>query len=132
MKENWLMSVAELTAKNSYCKRSKVGAVLAKEERIIATGWNGTPSKWENECEENDTTNKAVIHAEANAILWSAKEGRETKGATLFVTLSPCYECAKMIIQAGIAEVIYLTEYRDAKPINLLEKNNVRIRQHKA
>ena len=123
------MSVAELTAKNSYCKRSRVGAVLAKEERIISTGWNGTPSKYDNECEENDVTNKAVIHAEANAILWSAKEGRSTKGATLFVTLSPCYECVKMIIQAGIIEVVYLDEYRDPAPISMLRKNNIKVWQ---
>ena len=130
MKDAWLMNVAILTAKNSYCKRSQVGAVLAKDNRIISTGWNGTPSKYDNECEENDVTNKSVIHSEANAILWSAREGRSTKGAILYVTLSPCYECTKMIIQAGIEEVVYLEEYRDAAPIRMLKKNNVKVRQY--
>ena len=126
------MDVAILTANNSYCKRSKVGAVLAKDSRIISTGWNGTPSKYDNKCEENDVTNKAVIHAEANAILWSAREGRSTKGTVLYITLSPCYECSKMIIQSGIEEVIYLEEYRDKAPIEMLRKNNVKIRQLKS
>ena len=126
-----LMETAKVWAKESHCKRNQVGAVITKESRIISTGYNDMPSGMENICEENGISKKEVIHAEANAILFAAKNGISTKGSTLYLTLSPCIECAKMIIQAGIKEVVYLTEYRDISGIELLKKCNISIQKYK-
>ena len=102
------LAMAEIWAQNSYCKRRKVGALLVKDRTIISDGYNGTPSGFENICEdENGVTKPYVLHAEANAITKVAKSGNSSEGATLFVTASPCAECAKLIIQAGISRVVY-------------------------
>uniref|UniRef100_UPI0040273628 dCMP deaminase family protein n=1 Tax=Candidatus Cryptobacteroides bacterium TaxID=3085639 RepID=UPI0040273628 len=107
------LRMAQIWAENSYCKRRKVGALLVKNNMIISDGYNGTPSGFENICEdENGVTKPYVLHAEANAITKVAKSGNSSEDATLYVTASPCIECAKLIIQAGIKRVVYRDEYR--------------------
>ena len=106
------LEMAEIWAQNSYCKRRKVGALLVKDNMIISDGYNGTPSGFENVCEENGVTKPYVLHAEANAISKVAKSGNNSAGATLYVTASPCIECSKLIIQSGIKRVVYRDEYR--------------------
>ena len=107
------LEMAQVWAKNSYCKRRQVGALIVKDRMIISDGYNGTPSGFENVCEdENGITKPYVLHAEANAISKVAKSGNSSEGATLYVTASPCMECAKLIIQAGIKRVVYMDEYR--------------------
>lgn len=124
-----LMRTAELWGEQSKCNRRKVGAVIAKESRIISTGYNGTPSGFfPDECEENGITKPIVIHAEANAILFAAKNGISTKDCTLYVTLSPCIECAKMILQSGIKRLVYKEDYKDLSGIMLL-KNYIEVQK---
>ena len=106
------LEMASVWAQNSYCKRRKVGALLVKDRMIISDGYNGTPSGFENICEEDGVTKPYVLHAEANAITKVAKSGNSSEGATLYVTASPCLECSKLIIQAGIKRVVYRDEYR--------------------
>ena len=102
------LEMAEVWARNSYCKRRQVGALLVKDNMIISDGYNGTPAGFENICEdENGVTKPYVLHAEANAITKVAKSGNNSCGATLYVTASPCLECSKLIIQAGIRRVVY-------------------------
>lgn len=136
----YFMDVALRTAENSYAIRSKVGAVLVCDNRIIATGWNGTPAGFDNCCEEkyvkgpssNDIglkTKATVIHAEANAIYFCAKHGISTEGAILYITLSPCATCALALIQAGIKEVYYLEKYRDDTGLRILQQANIKIEQ---
>ncbi len=118
--------MAQIWAKNSYCKRRQVGALLVKERMIISDGYNGTPSGFENECEDdNNCTKPYVLHAEANAITKVAKSGNSSDGATLYVTSSPCVECAKLIIQAGIKRVVYCDEYRNTDGIELLQRAGI-------
>ena len=120
------LEMAQIWAKNSYCRRRQVGALLVKGRMIISDGFNGTPSGFENECEdENNCTKPYVLHAEANAITKVAKSGNSSDGATLYVTSSPCMECAKLIIQAGIKRVVYCDEYRNADGLALLERAGV-------
>ena len=121
------MNIALEIAKASYCKRAKVGAVLVKNDNIISFGYNGTPSGFDNncECENEDKTNMNVIHAEANVITKCSKSTYSSLESTLYLTLSPCYECSKLIIQAGIKEVVYLTQYRNISGIELLKKANI-------
>ena len=117
------MQVADLISTNSYCNRSKVGAVLVKDNRIISMGYNGTPVGMDNECEDREGNTKSIVmHAEINAILYAAKVGIPTEGCTLYVTLSPCVECAKAIIQAGIKTVYYKEQYRNIDGLTLLDK----------
>ena len=124
------LEMAEVWAQNSYCKRRKVGALLVKDRTIISDGYNGTPSGFENICEdENGVTKPYVLHAEANAITKVAKSGNSSEGATLFVTASPCAECAKLIIQAGIRRVVYRDAYRLADGIDLLARAGVEVEQ---
>lgn len=149
------MEIARIWAKNSYAKRKKVGAIIVKDGQIISDGYNGTPSGFENECEtiepcdvtkENCTslfgvqncdlcpyhkvkTKPYVLHAEANAILKVACSNNSTEGATLFCTMSPCLECAKLIIQSKIAEVYYDELYRDDSGIKLLERAGIICKQ---
>ena len=104
------LEMAEIWARNSYCKRRQVGALLVKDNMIISDGYNGTPSGFENVCEENGVTKPYVLHAEANAISKVAKSGNSSLGATLYVTASPCIECSKLIIQSGIKRVVYKDE----------------------
>lgn len=120
------MDMAAVWAKNSYCKRRQVGALLVKDRMIISDGYNGTPSGFENVCEdENGVTKPYVLHAEANAISKVAKSGNNSAGATLYVTASPCIECAKLIIQAGIRRVVYRDEYRLTDGVDLLRRAGV-------
>ena len=124
------LEMAEVWAQNSYCKRRKVGALLVKDRTIISDGYNGTPSGFENICEdENGVTKPYVLHAEANAITKVAKSGNSSEGATLFVTASPCAECAKLIIQAGIRRVVYRDAYRLTDGIDLLERAGIEVEQ---
>ena len=120
------MRMARIWAENSYCKRRRVGALIVKDKMIISDGYNGTPSGFENLCEdENNVTKPYVLHAEANAITKIARSGNNSDGATLYVTTSPCIECAKLIIQAGIRRVIYGEKYRIEDGINLLKRANI-------
>jgi dCMP deaminase len=122
------IQMARVWAKNSYCKRRQVGALLVRERMIISDGYNGTPSGFENECEdENGNSKPYVLHAEANAITKVAKSNNSSDGATLYITDSPCMDCAKLIIQAGITRVVYGDEYRITDGINLLEKAGIEI-----
>ena len=120
------MRMAKIWAENSYCKRRRVGALIVKDKMIISDGYNGTPSGFENVCEDgNNVTKPYVLHAEANAITKIARSGNNSDGATLYVTTSPCIECAKLIIQAGIRRVIYGEKYRIEDGINLLKRANI-------
>mgnify|MGYP002623792437 CR=1 FL=1 len=121
------LEMAEIWAKNSYCKRRQVGALLVKDNMIISDGYNGTPSGFENVCEENGVTKPYVLHAEANAISKVAKSGNSSFGATLYVTASPCIECAKLIIQSGIKRVVYKDEYRLTDGIDLLTRAGIEV-----
>ncbi|MCE5205496.1 MAG: dCMP deaminase family protein [Porphyromonadaceae bacterium] len=120
------MRMAFIWAENSYCKRRKVGALLVKDKMIISDGYNGTPSGFENICEdEHNVTKPYVLHAEANAITKVARSNNSSEGATLYVTSSPCIECAKLIIQAGIQRVVYADAYRLSDGIELLQRANI-------
>ena len=120
------MRMAFIWAENSYCKRRKVGALLVKEKLIISDGYNGTPSGFENVCEdEQDTTKPYVLHAEANAITKVARSNNSSEGATLYVPSSPCIECAKLIIQAGIKRVVYADVYRLSDGVDLLKRAEI-------
>ena len=118
---------AQIWAQNSYCKRRKVGALLVKDRMIISDGYNGTPSGFENICEEDGVTKPYVLHAEANAITKVAKSGNSSEGATLYVTASPCLECSKLIIQSGIKRVVYRDEYRLTDGIDLLRRAGIEV-----
>ena len=123
------MRMARTWAENSYCVRRKVGALLVKDQMIISDGYNGTPSGFENVCEdENNVTKPYVLHAEANAITKIARSGNNSDGATLYVTTSPCIECAKLIIQAGIKRVVYGEKYRIEDGIRLLERAGIELK----
>ena len=122
------IQMASIWAQNSYCKRRQVGALLVKDRMIISDGYNGTPSGFENVCEdENDVTKPYVLHAEANAISKVAKSGNSSDGATLYVTASPCVECAKLIIQSGITRVVYRDEYRLTDGVDLLRRAGIEV-----
>lgn len=124
------LQMADIWSQNSYCKRRQVGALLVKDQMIISDGYNGTPSGFENVCEDEDNTTKPyVLHAEANAITKVAKSGNSSEGATLYVTSSPCLECSKLIIQAGIKRVVFTESYRLEDGINLLKRANIDIKQ---
>jgi dCMP deaminase len=120
--------MAQIWAENSYCKRRQVGAIIVKDKMIISDGYNGTPSGFENICEDdNGLTKPYVLHAEANAITKIARSGNNSDGATLYVTSSPCIECAKLIIQAGIKRVVYSEEYRLTDGIDLLRRAGIEV-----
>ena len=122
------LEMASVWAKNSYCTRRQVGAILVKDRMIISDGYNGTPAGFENVCEdENGVTKPYVLHAEANAITKVAKSSNSSLGATLYVTASPCMECAKLIIQAGISRVVYLEEYRITDGVDLLRRAGIQV-----
>ena len=124
------LKMADIWAQNSYCKRRKVGALIVKEKMIISDGYNGTPSGFENICEdENNVTKAYVLHAEANAITKVAKSNNSSQDATLYVTSSPCIECAKLIIQAGIKRVVFSENYRVEAGIKLLKRAKIEIKQ---
>ena len=122
------IKMAEIWAGNSYCKRRQVGALLVKDRMIISDGYNGTPSGFENICEdENGVTKPYVLHAEANAITKVAKSGNSSQDATLYVTAAPCIECSKLIIQAGIKRVVYKDEYRLTDGVDLLRRAGIEV-----
>lgn len=122
------LRMAKIWAENSYCQRRKVGALVVKDKAIISDGYNGTPSGFENVCEdENNVTKPYVLHAEANAITKLARSTNSGEGATLYVTASPCIECAKLIIQAGIRRVVYGEKYRLDDGIRLLQRAGVEV-----
>lgn len=124
------LKMAIIWSQNSYCKRRQVGALLVKEKMIISDGYNGTPSGFENICEdENNHTKPYVLHAEANAITKVAKSNNSSDGATLYVTSSPCLECSKLIIQAGIKRVVFTESYRLDDGINLLKRAKIEVEQ---
>lgn len=124
------LAMAGIWAQNSYCKRRQVGALLVKNKMIISDGYNGTPSGFENECEDEKNVTKAyVLHAEANAITKVARSNNSSDGATLYVTSSPCIECSKLIIQAGIVRVVFSETYRMEDGINLLKRAGIEVVQ---
>ncbi len=120
--------MARIWGQNSYCRRRKVGALLVKDKMIISDGYNGTPSGFENICEDDaGVTKPYVLHAEANAITKVAKSNNSSNGSTLYVTASPCLECAKLIIQSGIKRVVYGEMYRIDDGIRLLQRAGVEV-----
>ncbi|KAA0127908.1 dCMP deaminase family protein [Chryseobacterium sp. SN22] len=124
------LKMAQEWAKLSYCKRKQVGALIVKDRMIISDGYNGTPSGFENCCEDNEgRTHWYVLHAEANAILKLAASTQSAEGATLYLTLSPCKECSKLILQAGIARLVYINEYSDDDGISFLRNHQIEIEQ---
>lgn len=117
------MAMALAVSTLSHCKRSQVGAILKKDGNVISMGYNGTPSGMDNCCEdEHNRTKSSVLHAEMNAIIKAAKTGNSVQDSTLYVTLSPCIECSKYILQSGIKRVVYLQEYRDMSGVELLNQ----------
>jgi dCMP deaminase len=124
------LEMATIWAKNSYCIRRQVGALIVKGRMIISDGYNGTPSGFENICEDEEGKTKAyVLHAEANAITKVAKSNNSSEGSTLYITASPCVECAKLIIQAGIKRVVYLDQYHNTDGLAILERANIIVDQ---
>ena len=122
------LQMARVWAENSYCVRRKVGALIVKDNMIISDGYNGTPAGFENICEDDmGKTKPYVLHAEANAITKIARSNNSSEGATLYVTASPCIECAKLIIQAGIKRVVYSEKYRLEDGLELLRKANIEV-----
>ena len=120
------LRMARIWAENSYCLRRQVGAIIVKDKMIISDGFNGTPSGFENICEdENGNTKAYVLHAEANAISKVAQSNNSSDGATLYVTTSPCIECSKLIIQSGIKRVVYNEKYRITEGLDLLQRAGV-------
>jgi dCMP deaminase len=122
------LEMARIWAQNSYCQRRQVGALVVKQGMIISDGYNGTPSGFENVCEDdNGVTKPYVLHAEANAITKLARSSNNSDGATIYITASPCIECAKLIIQAGIRRVVYGEKYRLTDGIDLLERAGIEV-----
>ena len=120
------LEMAKIWGQLSHCKRKKVGAIIVKDRMIISDGFNGTPSGFENICEDEEYDTKwYVLHAEANAILKVASSTQSCKGATLYITLSPCRECSKLIFQSGIIRVVYSKEYKDSSGLDFLRKAGV-------
>ena len=122
------LKMASEWAKLSRCKRKKVGALIVKDNMIISDGYNGTPTGFDNCCEDEDGTTKwHVLHAEANAILKVASSTQSSKGATLYITLSPCKDCSKLILQSGIKRLVYANAYKDDEGVEFLKKANIEI-----
>ena len=122
------LRMAKIWAENSYCVRRQVGALVVKDKMIISDGYNGTPSGFENICEDdNNVTKPYVLHAEANAITKLARSNTNSDGATIYITASPCIECAKLIIQAGIKRVVYGEKYRLTDGIELLQRAGIEL-----
>lgn len=127
------LRMAGIWSENSYCRRRKVGALIVKEQMIISDGYNGTPSGFDNVCENDEgMTFPYVLHAEANAITKVARSNNSSEGSTLYVTDSPCMECAKLIIQAGIRRVVFSRLYRITDGIELLKKAGVEVEQYES
>jgi len=125
------LRMAKIWSENSYCERRKVGALIVKDKMIISDGYNGTPSGFENICEDDTNKTKSyVLHAEANAITKIAASNNSSNGSTLYVTDSPCLECAKLIIQSGIKRVVFSKKYRLEDGINLLKRAGIIVIHH--
>jgi len=132
---DYYMKIAEVTSTLSYAKRLQVGAVIVKDNQILATGYNGMPSGWENICEVPDDkgilkTKPEVLHAETNAIAKVAQSTESSQGSTLFCTHAPCIECAKLIYQSGITTIYYKEQYRDDSGVNFLKLSGVNVHQY--
>jgi dCMP deaminase len=124
--DNAYMNMAEEWAKLSHCTRKNVGALIVKDKMIIADGYNGSPSGFPNECENDEgETHWYVLHAEANAITKLARSNNSAEGSTLYITLSPCRECAKLILQAGIKRVVYKSAYKDTSGVDFLIQSSI-------
>lgn len=124
------LKMAKSWSSLSHCTRKKVGAIIVKDDMIISDGYNGSPSGFDNNCEdENGDTHWYVLHAEANAILKVAKSTNNCKGATLYLTLSPCKDCSKLVLQAGISRVVYEMDYKDTSGIEFLREANIEVTQ---
>ena len=122
------LKMAKIWAENSYCKRRQVGALIVKDQMIISDGYNGTPSGFENICEdENNQTKPYVLHAEANAITKVAASNNNSTGATIYITSSPCIECAKLVIQAGIKRVVFSEKYHTEEGVSLLGRAGIKV-----
>lgn len=122
------LEMARIWSQNSYCERRKVGALMVKDRMIISDGYNGTPRGFENVCENEDGHTKSyVLHAEANAITKVARSNNSSEGATIYITASPCIECAKLIIQSGIVRVVYSDDYRLQEGIELLQRAGIQV-----
>ena len=129
--DNVYLGMAKELAKLSYAERAKVGCLIVNSGgQIVSQGYNGTPSGFDNCCEEENVTKHEVLHAESNAISKCAKWGGSTDGSTQYFTMSPCFECAKLIIQAGIKRVVYIELYRDTSGVDLLEKAGIEVNQY--
>jgi|TARA_B110000444_G_C18690656_1_gene524115 dCMP deaminase len=125
--DNAYMRMAEEWAKLSHCTRKNVGALIVKDRMIIADGYNGSPSGFPNACENAEgTTHWYVLHAEANAITKLARSNNSAEGATLYITLSPCRDCAKLILQSGISRVVYKAAYKDTSGVDFLKKSSIK------
>ena len=123
------LRMARIWSENSYCVRRQVGALVVKDKMVISDGYNGTPSGFENVCEdEHNVTKPYVLHAEANAITKMARSSNNSEGSTLYVTASPCLECSKLIIQAGIKRVVYGEDYRLSDGLDLLRRANIEVK----
>ena len=132
--DKYFMGVAKLTAQLSHARRTKVGAVATKDNRIISVGFNGTPHTFDNNCEDelpdgSLVTKNIVVHAEMNVLCFCAKTEIESEGATIYLTLSPCANCALAMIQSGIKRVVYLEKYRDTSGIKILEQAGIKVEQ---
>lgn len=121
------LRMAQIWSENSYCERRKVGALIVRDNMIISDGFNGTPSGFPNICEENNITFPYVLHAEANAITKVARSNNSSEGSTLYVTASPCMECSKLIIQAGIKRVVFSDLYRIQDGLDILRKAGIEV-----
>ncbi|WP_439183068.1 deoxycytidylate deaminase [Carboxylicivirga taeanensis] len=122
------LAMARIWSQNSYCNRRQVGAIIVKDKMIISDGYNGTPSGFENECEDcNNKTKPYVLHAEANAITKVARSNNSSDGSTLYVTASPCIECSKLIIQSGIKRVVFAEKYHNTDGLDLLTRANIEV-----
>lgn len=135
--DNYFMGVAKLTAQLSHARRTKVGAVVTKDNRIISVGYNGTPGRgFDNNCEDELSdgtlvTKNIVVHAEMNALCFCARTEIESEGATIYLTLSPCASCALAMIQSGVKRVVYLEQYRDLSGVKILEQAGIEVEQFK-
>ena len=122
------LEMARIWSQNSYCERRKVGALMVKDRMIISDGYNGTPRGFENVCEDEEGHTKSyVLHAEANAITKVARSNNSSEGATIYITASPCIECAKLIIQSGIVRVVYSDDYRLQEGLELLKRAGIQV-----
>jgi len=131
--DDMYMETAHVVAKQSRAQRAQVGALLVRDNNILAYGYNGTPSGFDNNCEdENYVTKREVLHAESNALMKIARSTQTSEGATLYVTLSPCFECAKLIVQSGVKRVVFGQQYRDTSSITFLEKANIEVEKYES